>query len=79
MPTRTARLVPALLVTVMGASVATGQRPPGFVDPMPVLDAAANAIGSTWWIQNRRTASPDVLANGRRQPAGGDQTPAPAG
>ena len=41
-----ARLVPVLIVTVMGASVATRQFPPGFVDPAPVLAAAAKAIGS---------------------------------
>jgi hypothetical protein len=39
-------LVSALLVTVMAASVATGQLPPGYVDPAPVLDAAAKAIGT---------------------------------
>ena len=41
MPTRTARLVPALLVTLMGASTAIGQLPPRLVDPMPLLNAAA--------------------------------------
>jgi hypothetical protein len=46
MPTRTARLMPVVLVTIMGATAATGQLPPGFVDPMPVLDAAAKAIGN---------------------------------
>ena len=46
MPTRTAGLMPVLLVTVLGASVATGQLAPGFVDPMPALDAAAKAIGT---------------------------------
>ena len=43
---RSARLVPALLVTIMGASVATRQLSPGFVDPGPVLDAAAKTIGT---------------------------------
>jgi glyoxylase-like metal-dependent hydrolase (beta-lactamase superfamily II) len=46
MTIRTARLVPALLVSMMGASVATRQLPPGYVDPAPVLDAAAKAIGA---------------------------------
>ena len=46
MTSRSARLVPALLVTVMAASVATRQLPPGYVDPAPVLDAAAKAIGT---------------------------------
>jgi glyoxylase-like metal-dependent hydrolase (beta-lactamase superfamily II) len=46
MPTRPLRLVPPLLVTLMGASVATGQLPPGYVDSLPVLDAAAKAIGT---------------------------------
>ncbi len=46
MTRRSARLVPVLIVTVMGASVATRQFPPGFVDPAPVLAAAAKAIGS---------------------------------
>src|SRR6185436_9872251 len=46
MTTRSARLLPALIVMLMGASVATRQLPPGFVDPMPVLDAAAKAIGT---------------------------------
>jgi glyoxylase-like metal-dependent hydrolase (beta-lactamase superfamily II) len=41
-----ARLVPVLIATVMGGSVATRQLPPGFVDPAPVLAAAAKAIGS---------------------------------
>ena len=40
------RMVPALLVAVMGASVAGQQLPPGYVDPAPVLDAAAKAIGT---------------------------------
>ena len=39
-------MVPALLVAVMGASVASQQLPPGYVDPGPVLDAAAKAIGA---------------------------------
>ncbi len=42
----TGKLIPALLVTVMAASVATRQLPPGYVDPAPVLDAAAKAIGT---------------------------------
>ena len=46
MTRRSARLVPVLIVTVMGASVATRQFPPGFVDPAPVLAAAAKAIGT---------------------------------
>ena len=46
MTRRSARIVPVLIVTVMGASVATRQFPPGFVDPAPVLAAAAKAIGS---------------------------------
>ena len=37
MPTRTARLVPVLLMTVMSASVAIRQR---LLDPMPALNAA---------------------------------------
>src|ERR671921_1338083 len=41
-----ARFVPLLIVTLMGASVATRQLPPGFVDPAPVLAAAAKAIGT---------------------------------
>ena len=45
MTSRSASLV-ALLVTVMAASVATRQLPPGYVDPAPVLDAAAKAIGT---------------------------------
>ena len=41
------RTVPAILVAIMGASVATQQQlPPGFVDPGPVLEAAARAIGA---------------------------------
>jgi glyoxylase-like metal-dependent hydrolase (beta-lactamase superfamily II) len=40
------RMVPALFVALLGASVATGQLPPGYVDPKPVLDAAAKAIGT---------------------------------
>src|SRR5918993_1534208 len=43
---RSAPVVPALLVVVIGASMAARQLPPGFVDPMPVLDAAAKAIGA---------------------------------
>ena len=39
-------MVPAFLVALMGASVATQQLPPGYVDPGPVLDAAARAIGA---------------------------------
>ena len=46
MTRRSARLVPVLIVTVMGASVVTRQLPPGFVDPAPVLAAAAKAIGT---------------------------------
>ena len=46
MTRRSARLVPMVIVTVMGASVAARQFPPGFVDPAPVLAAAAKAIGS---------------------------------
>ena len=46
MTRRSARLVPVLMVTVLGASVATRQLPPGFVDPAPVLAAAAKAIGT---------------------------------
>ena len=46
MRTRTVPLLPVVLVTLMGASVATSQLPPGYVDPMPVLDAAAKAIGT---------------------------------
>ena len=47
MTSRSASLVGALLfVTVMAASVATRQLPPGYVDPAPVLDAAAKAIGT---------------------------------
>jgi hypothetical protein len=45
MRSRPARLA-ALFVTVMGASVATRQLPPGYVDPAPVLAAAAKAIGT---------------------------------
>ena len=45
MTSRSASLV-ALLVTVTAASVATRQLPPGYVDPAPVLDAAAKAIGT---------------------------------
>ena len=40
------RTVPAFLVVLMGAVVATQRLPPGYVDPKPVLDAAARAIGS---------------------------------
>src|SRR6188474_2831657 len=40
-----ARLAPALFIAMMGTTVAT-QLPPGYVDPMPVLDAAAKAIGT---------------------------------
>jgi hypothetical protein len=40
------RMVPALLVALMGASAATQQLPPGYVDPKPVLEAAARAIGA---------------------------------
>src|SRR5918999_1739260 len=43
---RSAPGVPALLVVVMGASIAARQLAPGFVDPIPVLDAAAKAIGT---------------------------------
>ena len=46
MTTRFAQLVPALLVMLMGASVATRQLPPGFVDTMPRLDTAAKALGT---------------------------------
>src|SRR6186997_1580758 len=45
MTSRSASLL-ALLVTVAAASVATRQLPPGYVDPAPVLDAAAKAIGT---------------------------------
>ncbi len=40
------RMVPAFLVALMGASVATQQLSPGYVDPGPVLAAAASAIGT---------------------------------
>jgi len=40
------RMVPAFLVALMGASVATQPLSPGYVDPGPVLEAAARAIGS---------------------------------
>lgn len=40
------RTATAVVVALMGASVATGQLPPGYVDPRPVLDAAARAIGT---------------------------------
>jgi glyoxylase-like metal-dependent hydrolase (beta-lactamase superfamily II) len=40
------RTVPALIAALMGATVATQQLPPGYVDPRPVLDAAAKAIGT---------------------------------
>ena len=46
MPTRTARLVPALLVTTDRRLGRHRAAAPGFVDPMPVLDAAAKAIGT---------------------------------
>src|SRR5262252_1337059 len=41
MPMRTARLVPVLLPILMGAWVTTSQLTPRLVDPMPVLNAAA--------------------------------------
>jgi glyoxylase-like metal-dependent hydrolase (beta-lactamase superfamily II) len=40
------RTILAVGVALMGASVTTQQLPPGFVDPGPVLAAAANAIGT---------------------------------
>jgi len=39
-------MIPALLVALTAASLASQQLPPGYVDPGPVLDAAANAIGA---------------------------------
>src|ERR671933_445359 len=36
----------AVLVAAMGASVATQQLPPGYVDPKPILDDAIKAIGN---------------------------------
>jgi len=39
-------MVPALFMTFMAVAVATQPLPPGYVDPVPVLAAAAKAIGS---------------------------------
>src|SRR5687768_16623969 len=44
--TGSARLVLASCVVMLGTTVATRQLPPGFVDPAPVLAAAAKAIGT---------------------------------
>ena len=44
--TSCSKVVLALLVSVMAVSVAARQLPPGYVDPAPVLDAAAKAIGT---------------------------------
>jgi len=46
MRNRSLRLLAVFLVMLTGASMAARQLPPGFVDPMPVLDAAAKAIGT---------------------------------
>ena len=39
-------LVPASIVALVGATVVAQTLPPGYVDPEPVLAAAAKAIGS---------------------------------
>jgi Endoribonuclease L-PSP len=61
MPTRIARLVPALLVTLMGASTANGHLPPRLVDPMPPLNASA---------QPAPAAQRRVIAPPGRKPVG---------
>ena len=40
------RAITAFVMALVGATVASQQLPPGYVDPTPVLDAAAKAIGA---------------------------------
>jgi glyoxylase-like metal-dependent hydrolase (beta-lactamase superfamily II) len=44
--TMTRRFGLALVAALMGAGGAAGQLPPGYLDPQPILDAAAKAIGT---------------------------------
>ena len=56
MTRRSARFVPVLIATVMGASVAGLHFPPGFVDPAPVLGSRAPLHdAAVAWVADART------------------------